>query len=556
MAMIRRAWDTLPSSLQELLLVGSVGWRQLHEAARRATAMQPGSVPGGLARELLRAAWENAPLHGGLAGLLPAAEGPCPQLVAAAWSEPRHDDLCRRMERARDSDPHRAFALAAEGCEIQPDNLFWARQLELLGLELGRGDEALERIRRMPLFQRPEAAPLLAFLLAERHFAEGDWCRAEKAYDSCMRHASWLLPAERRAEALWRMDEHDAALELWREVLLARPWHTNLLQRVHAAIQPLPNVHVMPPTAVLLHTRDNVHRLAQTLDDLAASHGLSLVVVLDNGSSDATASLLDIWKHNLGQEALHVERVPRGMDPAMARNVLIELPLLAEMEFVALVDDDLRLPEDWLVKLHAARELYPDAASWGCSLHAPGNIELLLATDLHITPWPVGEADTSRPEFHLSDLHCQVPGRGQFRSVTPCLSAASCCRLYSLQELRVWGGFAPLPGAGELANLERDLRRAMQGHFCCHQGRLRVSHQAVPDRGNGPDSGDQEAASWSGIAENLARKFDPEELRRLQAAQMLLLWQDLGEKIHDLELGLGLARGQHYSNGTEDRVCT
>lgn len=541
MAMIQRAWDALPSSLQELLLVGSVGWRQLHEAARRATALQPESVPGGLARELLRAAWENAPLDGGLAGLLPTAEGPCPQLVAAAWSEPCQADLRCRMERARDSDPHKAFALADEGCETEPDNLFWARQLELLGMELGRGDEALERIARMPPFRRHEAAPLLAFLQAEHHFAEGDWCRAEKAYDSCMRQASWLLPAERRAEALWRMDEHDAALELWREVLLARPWHANLLQRVHAAIQPLPNVHVMPPTAVLLQTRDNVHRLAETLDNLAASHGLSLVVVLDNGSSDATASLLDIWKHNLGQEALHVEQAPQDMDPAMARNVLIELPLLAEMEFVALVDDDLRLPEDWLVKLHAARELYPDAASWGCSLHAPGNPELLLATDLHIRPRPVDEAD-ERQVFRLSKLHSQVPGRGQFRSVRPCLSTASCCRLYSLQELRVWGGFAPLPAAGELANLERDLRRAMQGHFCCHQGALAVSHQTAPGPGNSCGSGDQEAASWSAIAGSLARKFDPEELRRLQAAQMLLLWQDLSEKIHDVELGLGLAR--------------
>jgi hypothetical protein len=541
MAMIRRAWDALPSSLQELLLVGSVGWRQLHEAARRATALQPGSVPGGLARELLRAAWENAPLEGPLAALLPAAEGPCPQLVATAWSEPCQADLRRRMERSKNADPHKAFALAAEGCKAEPDNLFWARQLEQLGMETGRGDEALERITRMPPFHRHEAAPLLAFLQAERHFAEGDWCRAEKAYDNCMRHASWLLPAERRAEALWRMDEHDAALELWREVLLARPWHTNLLQRVHAAIQPLPNVHVMPPTAVLLHTRDNVHRLAETLDDLAASHGLSLVVVLDNGSCDATASLLDIWKRNLGQEALHVEQAPRGMDPATARNMLIELPLLAEMEFVALVDDDLRLPEDWLVKLHAARELYPEAASWGCSLHAPGNPELLLATDLHIRPQHGEEAD-ERQEFRLSELHSQVPGRGQFRSVRPCLSTASCCRLYSLQDLRIWGGFAPLPAAGELANLERDLRRAMQGHFCCHQGGLRVSHQKVSGCGTKSTNGVQEASSWSAIARSLTRKFDPEELRRLQAAQMLLHWQDLSEKIQDVEQGLGLAR--------------
>lgn len=540
MAMIRRAWDELPSGLQELLLLGSVGWRQLHEAASRTTAFRSGTVPGGLARELLRAAWENAPLDGGLAGLLPAAEGPCPQLVASAWSEPRLADMHRRMDQAKAVDQHKAFALAAEGCEAESDNLFWARELEQLGLELGRGDEALERIARMPPFLSPEAAPLLAFLQAERHFAEGDWCRAEKAYDSCMRHASWLLPAERRAEALWRMDEHDAALELWREVLLARPWHTNLLQRVHAAIQPLPNVHVMPPTAVLLHTRDNVHRLAETLDDLAASLGLSLVVLLDNGSCDATASLLDIWKHNLGQEALHVEQTPQGMDRAAARNMLLELPLLAEMEFVALVDDDLRLPEDWLVQLHAAREHYPEAASWGCSLHAPGNPELLLATDLHICFQPGGEADL-RQEFRLSELHSQVPGRGQFRSVRPCLSTASCCRLYSLQELRVWGGFASLPAAGELANLERDLRRAMQGHFCCHQGGLCVSHQKVSGCGTSSTSRDRDDKSWSTIPGSLARKFDPEELCRLQAAQMLMLWQDLSEKIQDVEQGLGLA---------------
>ncbi len=61
MAMIRRAWDALPSGLQELLLIGSIGGGHLRKAACTASGMSKESGLGPLIHELLRAAWGKRP---------------------------------------------------------------------------------------------------------------------------------------------------------------------------------------------------------------------------------------------------------------------------------------------------------------------------------------------------------------------------------------------------------------------------------------------------------------------------------------------------------------
>ncbi len=446
------------------------------------------------------------------------------------------------MEAARHEDPTRAFELAAQGCETEADNLYWARQLTLLGQVLGRGNEVFERVSRMSPLRHPDARPLVDFFHGERLFAAGDYGQAERAYKRAMGSAFWYLPVERRAEALWRMDDRDAALELWREALLVRPWHASLLLRVHAAMQPQPPSDVMPPTAVLIQTRNNAANLDRTLQHLSASFGTYLITILNNRSDDETESMLRGWQDDLGQESLLIYTPSRYLEPAEARNRLIGLPQLEEMDFLALVDDDLLLPEDWLVQLHAARESYQGFASWGCASHAPKNWEFLLSTDLHL--FKANEKDLSTPgepfHFKLSDLHCQVQDRGQFAYVRPCLSTTASCRLYDMDELAEGGCFDQELGNG-LDILERDFRRALQGRLCCYQGGLVVSRQKAHPSASVQCAADRaESGCDCTVWQGLMHRFTHEELQHIKAAQTLNIWQDLCDKIEDVEEGLGL----------------
>jgi glycosyltransferase involved in cell wall biosynthesis len=117
-----------------------------------------------------------------------------------------------------------------------------------------------------------------------------------------------------------------------------------------------------PAIAVVVPTRNRADYLGVTLESILSQRlGRSYeVLVVDDGSDDATAGLVD----RLGVDLERHER-PRG--PNAARNTGIAA---TTAPLVALVDDDVRAPQGWLSALVAGAERHRWADALGGPIRA------------------------------------------------------------------------------------------------------------------------------------------------------------------------------------------
>jgi len=566
-------WPPLPSPIKTLLLAGSTGSRHLQALGARTLALAENTAGTAadrlaLGREFLLAAWEEDPLDGEMAGQLLAWHARSPFLdaatvallsaVSALWQRPGELRYYERLAAERDF--ARARDYLDQQAERDPLNLYWLQQIDSIATLLNDTAWARDRLLREPGLAEPGLRPLRAWFEANLLFAEGAYAAAAEAF-SCAAglysdpdagiSSCRLLPLERRAECLLRLGDPDAARGLWRQVLLRRPWHVNLMLHAHDClarpelVRPeffWPADAALEPTLVLLYTWNKAPSLARTLETLAASHGVRRLLVVDNGSTDDTPALLQRWTERLGAQRLRVETLPVNIGAPAARNWLMRMPELRQAQYAAFVDDDVLLPPDWLGRLHAARHYAPDAAVWGCRVLDAAAPRLLQATDLHVLPAEARDGDRAadpsgypdlaqvhaRP-FRISDLHNQVADYGQFDYLRPCASVTGCCHLFAVERLLESGPFHLGLGPTQYDDLEHDLRQAFQGRFACYQGFLGVRH--LQRSGHAARRERAATGNWLANRYKLRHFYAADEIQRLIQLQTERLENDLSARL-------------------------
>ncbi len=103
--------------------------------------------------------------------------------------------------------------------------------------------------------------------------------------------------------------------------------------------------------------RDKLARLLESLRPSLAAHGAPIIVA-DNGCQDAIRVLTEEFAASTGLTAHYVPVRERGI--SANRNALIAkfLELPGNPEWLAMLDDDLTVPPDWLTAMLSAAESY------------------------------------------------------------------------------------------------------------------------------------------------------------------------------------------------------
>jgi glycosyltransferase involved in cell wall biosynthesis len=117
----------------------------------------------------------------------------------------------------------------------------------------------------------------------------------------------------------------------------------------------------MTRITVLFATRDGAHtlpRMLDTLERLASPSGGWNVIAVDNGSADNSRELLEQRTAKLPMTVL--------TEPRQGKNIALNRGLaLVEGDIVALTDDDIILPADWLVSIESVAEQQSDYDIFG-----------------------------------------------------------------------------------------------------------------------------------------------------------------------------------------------
>ncbi len=490
------SWSDLPHELAVPLLNGSVGKEHLIGLAE--TAMKLGTMEqrtksgfGAVGLEMARAALECDMLDGSFVGQMASMHESRPFLpvscykvarIVAMSSRPPEDSSELNLRLAQ-RDFEELSKYLKQMRRKDPGNLFWLRIAMLTGFTNGKTEWMLGWIDLFNNLPKPMADAMRADVF----FSAGEWRQAMDLYARAASALPVLLWRERLAEVCARLGDMDKAMEEWEAVLAERPWHTNLILRRSDALGGLDRPGVLPEGrgAVLLYTWNKAEPLDLTLSCIAESNlGDAAVIVLDNGSSDATPAVLEKYAAVFGERFQRLA-MPCNIGAPAARNWLLTLPETKACDWVAFLDDDALVPPDWLGLLGRTMLSNPDHPVYGCRVVDYATPMFIQCADLHLEKGAQrgsmqGGQNGLEPghirNFELSGLHHQVLDFGQFSYARPCVSVTGCCHLFRRAALDEAGHFDLRFSPSQYDDLEHDIRHALKNGLPFYQGHLRVRH--------------------------------------------------------------------------------
>lgn len=524
--------DDIPNVLQEMLLTGSVG--TLHRTAMAGAALGWRSGDTGmhgplLALDMLSAAWESDPLN------LMAAHHVVKLATHLGYgSSTLPCMLAEFLSRAEDEQPFSSAFLRKPSDEqldilVQrlADNIFLPRSLDMairLSIAMGQKSRVLNLLS--PAWP-PSLQPIRLLILGRVHHFAGDHETASQHYRVADEYLEAAEAEASLAMCLYQLDHKDEAVSRLISVLHRRPWHVNLrlmlydvIFRIHTRRAAIPN-----RVAVLLYSFNKAGELDATLKRVFDSELAGAKVhILNNGSSDRTADICAAWLRRVGPDKLAVHSTPTNIGAPAARNWLLAMEEVRGCEFVAFLDDDAQPPKDWMRRLMAAQELYPEAGAWGCRVHDAGTTPFTQSVDLQ--PRPTYGEPAEYPE--VSDLHLQGLNPGYFQYIRPALSVTGCCHLFPRKSFDIVGGFDLRYSPSQLDDFDLDLRLAEQDTPPVYQGHLGVGH--LKRTGVLSETDSKSASNSRGNEEKLRGKYAGERWQNIRRTMISILRADLEEK--------------------------
>ncbi|MBU1228680.1 MAG: glycosyltransferase [Proteobacteria bacterium] len=490
-------------------------------------------------------AWQRAPLEPGRVILLREALAAVPPSSWSSSLEAFLRQLLARLEGRPEADEVSALLASGDaGLAVRVllprlrdpgQGLGWLASAWDGMLRLGSPDLCAAALSACPW---PEALlPLRSRLAAEMSFYFD-------APEAALRHlpdvdadmfGAWA--AYHRAELLLRLGEVQAGRELLNALFLALPWHTHLGLKLHALAVPLP---VAPPAAaedasILVYSWNKAVLVRQTLTSLARTdlHG-ARIVALDNGSTDGTGEVMEACRELFPPGAMSVVRLPVNVGAPAARNWLLSLPEVRARAWAVFLDDDVILPESWLLRLLGAGRANPDCGAAGCRIVSAGRPTCLQSADYQLFR-PGGGARTFQDRPDLVNVFDNCAGgldAGLFTYARPAVHVSGCCHALRTSVLAELGGFDISLSPTQFDDLARDLRSAVAGRGAVYCGDLAIAH--VQHSSLAKAKGPAAIGQVMGNKIKLEGMFAQADLDAVSRSGLAALWADLAAKWSDL----------------------
>lgn len=537
-------WNNLPAPVRQLLCVGAVGryhlFRILETAARELSReRKPCRIRmlASLCSQVLLAAWEEDPLYAEAAEQLRRWDSRHPFLdesTAAVVGAVCEASAPENGSFSAVTCPDARSQSSKGGEKKSLDSPFGCRAAYWEAMSRGTYDEArifLEGTRWPEPLDR-----LRRRYLASIYLAQGNYDRWE---ETLTRAGALLSEADRFLHlgnlALVKGDRREARA-FWKKCLALRPWLTHLILRCYDTANDRDRFRhpLEGRVSICLYTYNKADLLQDSLAGLAKSRlGAAKISLLVNGCTDDSLQVARCWQDNLGADRLQLIELPINVGAPAARNWLMHDPHVSEADWIAYLDDDALVPEDWIEALGSAVRHYPKAGAWGCRVVDAWVPSTVQAVDYHLLPFPHEDGSKEAAPFFLSTLHSGTPDQGQFNYLRPCIHVTGCCHLFSRTTLLESGDFDLRFSPSQFDDLEHDFRLAFLDKPVVYQGHLAVRHMNSTAKRNRVHAG--EMGMTGANLYKLHQKYSREEYRKLICRNMTLIETDLFQKLRETE---------------------
>lgn len=284
-----------------------------------------------------------------------------------------------------------------------------------------------------------------------------------------------FLKSNLLAEILIREGRAQEAYKYWEDSLRREPLQFWIYHRLWEIKQCSPAMDLLngKKIVILLYTFNKLDRLVQTLSSVLRSHiGQSHIIVMNNGSTAFSKEEFELAVRGIvGSRHIKIVHLPINVGAPAARNWLWHLPDLQDADYVAFLDDDVAVPENWLLYYLQDMELFPYIVAVGAKVCNPGSARTIQYVYRFFSE--IGDKKirfTPTAPFML-DL-------GQYSYRRPCLSVMGCCHLFNRKrwnDLKIPDfdiSFSP----SQVDDLEHDIQIWKRGGTVFYDGRVEVVH--------------------------------------------------------------------------------
>ncbi|MUM76110.1 glycosyltransferase [Pseudodesulfovibrio sp. F-1] len=231
------------------------------------------------------------------------------------------------------------------------------------------------------------------------------------------------------------------------------------------------NLPAQRDVTICLYSWNKAEDLKRTLASLAETNlGRARIRVLLNGCTDDSAQVAEAARTHFPERDYAVLALPVNVGAPAARNWLGALPEARASQFVAYIDDDVELPEDWLAHFLTVMERHPNTAVVGC--------KVVFGADPRMVQYLYRAFALARPEIIKLTDPCQVAqmDRGHYDFVRETDTVMGCCHLLRTACMPDGPDFDLRYSPTQVDDTAHDLTLRLQGHEVRYCGLVRCRH--------------------------------------------------------------------------------
>ena len=355
-------------------------------------------------------------------------------------------------------------------------------------------------------------APFVSAMFGWASLGAGDLEQAQRF--SNVAHPSFLK-SNLMAELSLRAGNTEETRRWWEDSVRREPFQPWVYYRLWELEQARPSEALLEGKRIFIfiYTFNKRQEVLYTLSSLLASKiGSARIVLLNNGSTLFSPEELEAEVRNVAKGySVSIIHLPVNIGAPAARNWLWYLPEARSADYVAYLDDDVLVPEDWLLAYLQDFEIFPDAVVVGPKVRNPGSVATIQYVYRFFQKEEKLKIHFTSPAPFSFDL-------GQYSFRRPCVSVMGCCHLFHRGRWNRLGlpdfdiCFAP----SQVDDIEHDLQIWKHGGGVLYDGRVEVLHLQKSGRAY-----TRSLASWSHVWGNhmkMEAKFTTEEIDAINRA--------------------------------------
>ncbi|MFC1592139.1 tetratricopeptide repeat protein, partial [Thermodesulfobacteriota bacterium] len=319
------------------------------------------------------------------------------------------------------------------------------------------------------------------FLLCEKQaeiaFLRGDYEKTTHATAAAAPRSMGPTSLNLLAEAKLKGGLTDEAAELWQASLQANPLQIPVYLKLFDAVtDPASSDHEKAPCVnIILATRNIAGACRATLEHLLQTINDTTHIIVLMPQNDAARTIKASLTTLAPREQLHVVTHPADLDSHAAKRWVLQQPVNDTADFIVFLDDDIRLPADWLQTCMATFQRYPESSLVCGKIVQAGSLKKIYSIYRFIDSVCASEVRFLNMFRHTADM-------GQFDFIRTCFMPPQAFYMVKTVAARSACSTAGNIAPEKINPSSPDVLLAFSGHELIYNGHLEITKQQVIDR--------------------------------------------------------------------------